>query len=433
MWFIVGIGEAIAVRDRAMEAADHAAFSAAAVHARGMNYISALNVLMASLTAVYVVAATVANILLILGGIGGVVKHKMFGLGHAKCRQTANPLGLIPEVHAVASEACHAGHAMAKLDEDLGKDLVETFKGISELQSVIKVGIPVAAEAAAVAVADQYAYHGLVLSPSVVPDLNHSGGKIGLPLKNINYDFLCRRAYVEAEKEIKAHVPKQFQKVLHYVTDDLEEKLMKTPPRDTNGNTLGTKVGGIGCKGGHPWGDAGLPVVADGVENGSDYLQMWSVILNAKDDNVTGAEQRVGMAKNKGAAEAPSPAKKRIYYSQAEYYFDCTAKHWNMGDCNDPKLLNPSFQMAWRARLRRVYAPSFHSRFVQSLGDFLLAGNANAFIAGKVGNNGAARKVADEITKFRNGVFSTHIVNTEAGDGLDTALDFLNGGDKPIH
>jgi hypothetical protein len=46
MWYMKGIGDAVVFRDRMQEAADHEVFSSAAVHARGMNLISVINLVM---------------------------------------------------------------------------------------------------------------------------------------------------------------------------------------------------------------------------------------------------------------------------------------------------------------------------------------------------------------------------------------------------
>ena len=57
MWYMKGIGDAIVFRDRMQESADHVVFSAAAVHARGMNLISIINIVMYVLTIIHVVLA----------------------------------------------------------------------------------------------------------------------------------------------------------------------------------------------------------------------------------------------------------------------------------------------------------------------------------------------------------------------------------------
>jgi hypothetical protein len=62
LWYVIGIGDVILFRDRMQEAADAAAFSAAVVHARGMNFIVICNLLLFVLTAFYSVIAIVTDI-----------------------------------------------------------------------------------------------------------------------------------------------------------------------------------------------------------------------------------------------------------------------------------------------------------------------------------------------------------------------------------
>ncbi len=62
MWYMVGIGDALIWRDRSQEAADSIAFSSAAIHAHSMNIIAFLNIVMAILVAIYLLAAIVYNL-----------------------------------------------------------------------------------------------------------------------------------------------------------------------------------------------------------------------------------------------------------------------------------------------------------------------------------------------------------------------------------
>ncbi len=64
IYYVWGIGDAVMFRERMQDASDTAAFSAAVVHARGMNLIALMNMIMAALS---VVAATVAVISNMLG------------------------------------------------------------------------------------------------------------------------------------------------------------------------------------------------------------------------------------------------------------------------------------------------------------------------------------------------------------------------------
>jgi hypothetical protein len=68
LWYLAGIGDAIVFRERMQEAADATAYSAAVLHARGMNLLVMLNLIMACVLAVRValkVAYIVLNVLAI--------------------------------------------------------------------------------------------------------------------------------------------------------------------------------------------------------------------------------------------------------------------------------------------------------------------------------------------------------------------------------
>jgi hypothetical protein len=61
LWYVIGIGEALIFRDRMQEAADGAAFSAAVMNAKGMNFISVCNIVMLLLVMVYLVFAVIQD------------------------------------------------------------------------------------------------------------------------------------------------------------------------------------------------------------------------------------------------------------------------------------------------------------------------------------------------------------------------------------
>src|SRR3954469_9574618 len=51
---VIGIGDAVIARDRSQEAADSTAFAGAVMHARGMNFISLINLMLLAWTLLYV-------------------------------------------------------------------------------------------------------------------------------------------------------------------------------------------------------------------------------------------------------------------------------------------------------------------------------------------------------------------------------------------
>ena len=59
MWYMMGVGDAILWRDHQQEAADSIAFTSAAIHARGMNFIAMVNIIMMFIIAVYLIACII--------------------------------------------------------------------------------------------------------------------------------------------------------------------------------------------------------------------------------------------------------------------------------------------------------------------------------------------------------------------------------------
>jgi hypothetical protein len=64
LWFIIGIGDAIVFRDGMQEATDHATFTSAVLHAKGMNFISACNLFILALVMVHIIMGLIHDILL---------------------------------------------------------------------------------------------------------------------------------------------------------------------------------------------------------------------------------------------------------------------------------------------------------------------------------------------------------------------------------
>jgi len=423
LWFIMGIGDAIVLRDRAIEAADHAVFSAATVHARGMNYLSALNLIMFAIACMYVALALIANIVIAVGVLGGSLRYHIPLFG-TKCRWIPS---VCPECAPMGKAACEAGHKLAKLAEDFNEKTVKpTFKAITALETVVQTGFPLIAEVTAVKVAKDYQFQGIVLAPSLIPSLAKSDGPggLGLPVKAIQNTFLCRRAFNEVEQTIGSFIPPPFSTVIDFVIGLMEDWVMNRPPKDT--------AWGIGCHGA-PWTDNGIHVVNDGVENGNDYLQMWGLIVDAKDTDVGGAESKISVAGTKGfGGKGQTDPGKNVYYAQAEYYFNCRG-FWFDLDCYDSSERNASFSMNWKARLRRVHAPSFGNKMIGLASQGLLAGNLTNFIAGQMSQSPAALSMAASLQALMNGLGGNVLTRTDLGTEINGATDFLTGAGKPIH
>jgi hypothetical protein len=166
LWYLAGIGDAIIYRERLQEGTDAAAFSAASLHARGMNLIVLLNLLMACILAVRV-----------------TLKAVQAGLGLAAFFCAVFP----PLIEF--EPTCLEG---IKLTEDAiratRQPINNTLKALSRTQNAIKTLVPTAAAAGALQV-------GLKYKPIVREATAANPAKLtGLPIEEGSIDRLCSEA-----------------------------------------------------------------------------------------------------------------------------------------------------------------------------------------------------------------------------------------------
>lgn len=139
IYYVWGIGDAIMHRERMQDASDTAAFSAAVIHARGMNMLALINVVMAALAFVLATLATIASMLGWASALAGLV-----------C------LGCAPSYGSctVCCEAClHGARHYAEYTEVDGiRDAADAIlrpvmNGMKAYAAGIRYGVPIAAQA----------------------------------------------------------------------------------------------------------------------------------------------------------------------------------------------------------------------------------------------------------------------------------------------
>ncbi len=177
LWYLVGLGNAAIFRERVQDGADAAAFAGAVYHARGMNLIAMINLIMAAVLAI-LVALKIAYVLLsITYWISNAICHVPYG-------QWACPI-------AAASGA--AKNAVDQQIKTVSPIIEHTLKVLSKLQRGVAALLPWVAEEKAGTVAKLYKkpVEGAVfLSNSLVP----WGVREGLPVEEDDYSVLCDHA-----------------------------------------------------------------------------------------------------------------------------------------------------------------------------------------------------------------------------------------------
>lgn len=171
LWYLAAIGDSILYRERLQEASDAVVFSNAVLHARGMNLIVLINLIMACVLAIRVALKVTQIVLAIAAAVFFVI-------------------GIFAEPFLAAAGGCVDGiEAVEDLINETREPINDTLKALSSLQTVIAKATPGAAEVGAVAsVGEKYkpvASQTLVLDESIVT---------GLPVTRGTESKLCEEA-----------------------------------------------------------------------------------------------------------------------------------------------------------------------------------------------------------------------------------------------
>jgi len=209
LWYVIGIGDAAIYRQYMQDGADAVAFGSAVYHARGMNIIALINLVMAAVLMV-LVAFKIGQVLL---GIANIASCLIGAFLNPICNMTT------------AAQAPYANFVM-KVEKIVDKIL----RILNKTSTAVAIGMPWVAEGKAVLVSQQYkptVDGGFMLSISLVPgpverslgglvakkpppsstpggetaatgstDTKKSNGEMrwGLPVQEDEYANLCKRA-----------------------------------------------------------------------------------------------------------------------------------------------------------------------------------------------------------------------------------------------
>lgn len=419
LWYVIGIGDTIIFRDRMQEATDSAVFSSAAVHAKGMNFISICNIILLCCAVVHIVAG-IAQDLTILACLSFIL----------------------------SIQACPRVPTMVRAFHKVSAGAKKVMTATSNTASAIAIATPLAGTARGMAIAKEYGNQGRVgnvWSVAVSPSFGAMGGKgilfgkqrrVGLPVDGQPYSMLCERIgatlgekfngnlfpfpYPDKFKELFSGAMGKFfvlrycnamnvgavtdavvggvKKQLKKVKKELETGEIQTTQRNNEGGDKNGQLGLVGIQdymgvkdynpseegfneeenGGsrndepvngwkkwfdpgfdRGWDDPGVLTVVPDAGNGTFAQQVWAVTVNPQ--YVETNERRVSIAGSIGKDGSPvaSDSKKGSsfvgFFAQAEFYYDCD-KEWDDEECGGDD--NASFGIKWRARLRHLEWPN---------------------------------------------------------------------------
>jgi hypothetical protein len=180
LWFVIGIGDVVVARERAQGASDSVAFSAAVIHARGMNFLVLVNIVMAAILAVRVMLKLLQVVL-----IGATVAFAA--------------LALVPGFQGFAAAAVESGTAaeqVSVLVERTRKPINEALQTLNRTEHVI--ADTTGGVATAVATIDIVPkYQPLVTNGLATPGnpLTQPANLLGaLPIEDSDGNKLCKEA-----------------------------------------------------------------------------------------------------------------------------------------------------------------------------------------------------------------------------------------------
>lgn len=382
IWFLVGIADAIAFREKTQATADAVAFSSAAIHARGMNLICALNLVLVAIVGVYIVLRYVMllcrAVLKVIGIPPEATLSEELDMGERAntCLLRVDPSGTICKVARGVWRAHENVHhvAIPRYHEDVMKDGV---KGIHDAETVIAAVTAALAEVGSFAVAQDRGQFGVSFSPSLLPDepwieklVEEPGSDhderaekeekaIGLPVASEKVGVLCGRERDWAFAKSRAWLGPIWE---IFGPSELEANVKWCSGAELDG--FFTKTDG--------------PMkVFSRAHNGSEWTQVFGVVIASLPADE--AERRVRLADGEPLRSPTSRylRRKRLvppasqegklvpFVAQAELYYDCDDE-WHGASCNGGTF-GAMFAMRWRARLVRVRGPGLLRR-LQSAG-----------------------------------------------------------------
>ncbi|MEO8875424.1 MAG: hypothetical protein ABI461_07555, partial [Polyangiaceae bacterium] len=380
LWFLLGIGSSIVAKEKMQQSVDAAAFSAAAVHARDMNFVVGINLVMFMLAAIWLllcITYTVMQLVAIYTWVVGIVSCLVGCEGLADAAEVEDLKDLIGDIKDEYQSA---------LDIALpGLSVAQTVvAGAADLEAIGLTAVEVARHDDSTIMGGA----GSIDLPTQAAFSQQIGGRLGMPIENEKNSTLCNHAaqwamgyaqnLIESNTIVKKLMgmntaEKTALKLaistyigthpwVNFAVDDLDKLLSKLRAVGADALTDTYCSGGVWDKAGpkrmsRP--DANKP--AEMEKNASDYMQVYGVAMPATSLDDNDAEHKIGIASR--THQVHTDPSVFFTYAQAEYFFDCDGK-WASGSCNaindtvkDSGIDAAMYRMEWRARLVRVHVP----------------------------------------------------------------------------
>lgn len=170
LYYAIGVGEVLYQRERMQDAADAAAFSAAVMHARGMNVIVLINMIMAALLAILVALKMVETLL-----IAAIMLVSMISFFTGGSLAAAIPA--MEEARQQAHEAF----------DNIKPVVFQSLESLHAAAKGVRAAVPAFSEIRVIDTVVSHYRPPAVLGAAMIP-------RVVLPTEDDKFDTLCRKA-----------------------------------------------------------------------------------------------------------------------------------------------------------------------------------------------------------------------------------------------
>ncbi len=312
IYYVWGIGDVVMYRERMQDASDTAAFSAAVIHARGMNMLALLNMVMAALA---MVAATIATAAAMIGYAAAAA-----GLVCAFCPECTSCCSACPYavIHGIEYEEAHS------FSNRVNNIVTPLMRGLHGYAVGIRDGVPLAAQAKVVA------YGTGVYSPVTEVGMMAPPTRLELPAQDDETNWPCDNKVLPTVR----------------IASPIAVWIWGTySPYMLAGIAIGEldaqRISRQWCQDGY------FQRITDNAQQmGNDQYQVQAYMLGQHDLQWTSTGVAIatwGQNRDAGSTYTNLAQMGKVSFAQAEFFYDDGEPDWHEW----------LWHMNWRARLRR--------------------------------------------------------------------------------
>ena len=319
LWYLAGIGDALLYRERLQDAADATAFESAVLHARGMNGVAMLNILLSLLLAT--LAALRASEVLALAGVIAATGGDAPATDQALAGRIVETMAMVSRIQEGVSAAMPVLATVSSTSDSTsfyrGEGAADEVVALSHALLPTRIDARIGAHPlqrwsfgarGGVGPAARLGAHALEHEANALPSL---------PVQRDDAERLCQEASETALTAAGAQGDRRSVARRHELRDRAATLLCRSVPAPAR--------------------------VLDAAENGNVLLQVWAAAERA----LPGSRTRFLAASDAAPASGMATA-------QAEYFYACGTGREAWSACRH----DAAWSLGWSARMRRVWSPT---------------------------------------------------------------------------